>query len=81
MKKSFLLFGLRREQLRINFDYQYRDWRIVGAVVVIAFDYQVLMGIKIFQPVKDLIPLFKSGIATTVDTKRNHPPFFRRVKA
>lgn len=49
MKKSFLLFGLRREQLRINFDYQYRDWRIVGAVVVIAFDYQVLMGIKIFS--------------------------------
>lgn len=74
--KNLFCFFLEQIQLIFNYQHWYR-W-VVGAIIIFAFDYQILMGIKVFQPVKDLIPLFKSGIAATVDAKRNHSAFFQK---
>ena len=56
MKNLFCCF---LEQIQLIFNYQHWYRWVVGAIIIFAFDYQILMGIKVFQPVKDLIPLFK----------------------
>ena len=57
MKNLFCCF---LEQIQLIFNYQHWYRWVVGAIIIFAFDYQILMGIKVFQPVKDLIPLFAS---------------------
>ena len=66
MKNLFCCF---LEQIQLIFNYQHWYRWVVGAIIIFAFDYQILMGIKVFQPVKDLIPLFKSGIAARCKEK------------
>ena len=65
--KNLFCFFLEQIQLIFNYQHWYR-W-VVGAIIIFAFDYQILMGIKVFQPVKDLIPLLKSGIAAAVNAQ------------
>ena len=52
MKNLFCCF---LEQIQLIFNYQHWYRWVVGAIIIFAFDYQILMGIKVFQPVKDLI--------------------------
>ena len=53
---------------------------MVGAIVVIAFDNQILTGGKSFQPGKNGIPFLKAGVPSAVDAKREQPAFFQKRK-
>lgn len=59
-------------------DDQNRDGRIVGTVVVVAADHQIVVGIQFFQPGQKSIPFFKSGVSATVNTQRKKTSLFQK---
>ena len=45
------------------------NWRVIGAVEVVGFQYQIFPGVQCLQEVQQRIPFLKTGILAAVDAE------------
>ena len=55
---------------------QYRDGRMIRAVVIGRKDYQIFSGIQSFQVGEQLIPFIKSAVSSAVNAQSHKPVLF-----
>lgn len=46
-----------------------RNWRVIGAVEVVGFQYQIFPGVQRLQEVQQCITFLKTGILSAVDAE------------